>query len=38
VGYGESRPLVANDTPANRMKNRRVEILLLTEGKQENVK
>ncbi|MBW2436679.1 MAG: flagellar motor protein MotB [Deltaproteobacteria bacterium] len=38
VGYGESRPLVANDTPANRMQNRRVEILLLTEGKQENVK
>lgn len=38
VGYGESRPLVTNDTPANRMKNRRVEILLLTEGKQENVK
>ena len=38
VGYGESRPLVDNDTPANRMKNRRVEILLLTEGKQENVK
>ena len=37
VGYGESRPLVANDTPANRIKNRRVEILLLTEGKQENV-
>ncbi|MGD8991741.1 MAG: OmpA family protein [Desulfobacterales bacterium] len=38
VGYGESRPLVDNETPANRMKNRRVEILLLTEGKQENVK
>jgi len=38
VGYGESRPVVANDTPANRMKNRRVEILLITEGKQENVK
>ena len=38
VGYGESRPLVDNDTPANRLKNRRVEILLLTEGKQENVK
>ena len=37
VGYGESRPLVANDTPANRKKNRRVEILLLTEGKEENV-
>jgi chemotaxis protein MotB len=38
VGYGESRPVVANDTPANRMKNRRVEILLITEGKEENVK
>jgi chemotaxis protein MotB len=38
VGYGESRPVVANDTPAHRMKNRRVEILLITEGKQENVK
>ncbi len=38
VGYGESRPLVANHTSANRMKNRRVEILLLTEGIQENVK
>jgi chemotaxis protein MotB len=38
VGYGESRPLVANDTPANRQKNRRVEILLLTEDKEENVK
>lgn len=38
VGYGESRPLVANTTPANRQKNRRVEILLLTEDKEENVK
>ena len=38
VGYGESRPLVANTTPANRQKNRRVEILLLTEDKKENVK
>ncbi len=38
VGYGESRPLVANNTSANRQKNRRVEILLLTEGKEENVK
>ena len=37
VGYGKSRPLVANDTPANRMKNRRVEIIIITEGKQENV-
>jgi chemotaxis protein MotB len=38
VGYGESRPMAANDTIANRAKNRRVEILLLTEGKEENVK
>ena len=38
VGYGDSRPVVPNDTPFNRAKNRRVEILLLTEGKEENVK
>jgi len=38
VGYGESRPVVENDTPSNRAKNRRVEILLLTEGIEENVK
>ena len=38
VGYGESRPLVKNDTPSNRAKNRRVEILLLTEDIEENVK
>ena len=37
VGYGESRPVVANDTPLNRAKNRRVEILLITEGKDQNV-
>jgi len=37
VGYGESRPVAANDTASNRAKNRRVEILLLTEGKEENV-
>jgi chemotaxis protein MotB len=44
VGYGESRPVAANDTPLNRAKNplnraknRRVEIFLLTEGKEENV-
>jgi chemotaxis protein MotB len=38
VGYGESRPLAQNDTPSNRAKNRRVEILLLTEDVEENVK
>jgi chemotaxis protein MotB len=38
VGYGQSRPVVANDTPAHRMKNRRVEILLIMEDKRENVK
>lgn len=30
-GYGESRPLVANDTAANRAKNRRVEISIRVE-------
>lgn len=28
VGYGESKPLYPNDSPANRGKNRRVEIIL----------
>ena len=28
VGYGESKPLYPNDSPANREKNRRVEIIL----------
>jgi chemotaxis protein MotB len=32
VGYGESRPLVPNDSAANRARNRRVEIVLVTEG------
>jgi chemotaxis protein MotB len=32
VGYGESRPIDPNDSPANRAKNRRVEIVLVTEG------
>jgi chemotaxis protein MotB len=32
VGYGETRPLVPNDLPANRTRNRRVEIVLATEG------
>jgi chemotaxis protein MotB len=31
VGYGESRPLVLNNSPGNRAKNRRVEIVLVTE-------
>ncbi len=32
VGYGETRPLVPNDSPVNRTRNRRVEIVLATEG------
>jgi len=31
VGYGKSRPLVSNNSPAGRAKNRRVEIVLVTE-------
>ena len=31
VGYGESRPLEPKSSPANRAKNRRVEIVLVTE-------
>jgi outer membrane protein OmpA-like peptidoglycan-associated protein len=30
VGYGESRPIATNDTPAGRFRNRRVEFLLYT--------
>lgn len=33
VGYGDSRPVTLNTTPVDRAKNRRVEILLVTEGK-----
>lgn len=29
IGYGDSRPLVKNDTPENRSKNRRVDIVFL---------
>jgi len=32
VGYGETRPQAPNDIPANRARNRRVEIVLATEG------
>lgn len=32
VGYGDTRPLVPNDSPVNRSRNRRVEIVLATEG------
>jgi len=31
VGYGEDRPIVANDTSANRARNRRIEFTALTE-------
>ncbi len=33
VGYGDSKPLVANDSPRHRAKNRRVEIVLIKEDK-----
>lgn len=33
VGYGESRPHYPNDTPEDRIRNRRVEIILVKEGK-----
>jgi chemotaxis protein MotB len=32
VGYGETRPLVPNDSQVNRTRNRRVEIVIVTEG------
>ncbi|MEN8750098.1 OmpA family protein, partial [Marivita sp.] len=31
VGYGESRPIVENDTPQNRARNRRIEFTALAE-------
>jgi chemotaxis protein MotB len=31
VGYGDTKPRVANDTPEDRGKNRRVEILLVPQ-------
>jgi chemotaxis protein MotB len=38
VGYADVKPLLPNDTPAQRALNRRVEILLLTEEKGDYVK
>ena len=35
-GYGEFNPVVANDTPANRAKNRRVNIVLVYSPEDEN--
>lgn len=35
VGYGESQPLVNNDTEDNRQKNRRVQIVNLGSGREE---
>jgi hypothetical protein len=37
VGYGESWSLVANISPANCAKNRRMEIILAMEGGKKNV-
>ena len=34
AGYGEERPIVANDTPAHQAQNRRVEIVVLRPSKQ----
>lgn len=31
VGYGETRPLFSNDTPENRAKNRRVDVVVLRD-------
>jgi chemotaxis protein MotB len=35
--YGDSKPIAANDTPANRQKNRRVEIIVLRDPITEEV-
>lgn len=32
LGYGAHRPLVSNDTPENRARNRRVDIVILTDN------
>jgi outer membrane protein OmpA-like peptidoglycan-associated protein len=33
VGYGETQPIVANDTPANKAANRRVDLIVLANEK-----
>lgn len=33
VGYADQRPVVPNDTPENRAKNRRIDILVVTDDK-----
>ena len=38
VGYGDSKPLVPNDDAQQRAQNRRVEIVLMTEGRKDYVK
>ncbi len=35
IGYGETRPIVSNDTEDGRAKNRRVEVRLISEGENE---
>jgi chemotaxis protein MotB len=35
VGFGEFQPLTSNNTPANRAKNRRVEIIFITKDPQQ---
>ena len=35
VGFGEFQPLAPNDTPANRAKNRRVEMIFITKDPQQ---
>ncbi len=36
TGYGETRPLAPNDTPAHQAENRRVDVVILAPGKTQN--